>query len=409
MLLLSSSLLQSPLPAAAQVEPDADRITVDVSWQDDHLVYVNYQIAEEADPRYSPDGPYGHGCAWSPEGHNTTPRTLEVVGPGRYVVAVYFVGWCLDYSDAGNEEPDPLGASEAYPEGSPIEVTARVTYWQNGSQVGTRVLRGTASVHHGLSSEAVWDYWTVLGDISLGDPLPPAPPEGHDPGEEPVPPEDPLPGAGEEGDTASPGSEAELPGDLAPSGDPGVVPPGMDPGVLGGPLVGDPGQVAQVLDDAEPDTGWSAMEILLAILLALTGVVTVALAVKYVLGLVIGGERPDARLASMAVQPSSDIAAQLNRLEPSFDKARDRERRRAAERIRSVVVATKAPGSVAVSRPVDVTVGGRQVAVLQPGQPYTRIGFAPDGRTVVRWGPGADDIGVVPTEALQTLPPPLPP
>jgi hypothetical protein len=203
--------------------------------------------------------------------------------------------------------------------------------------------------------------------------------------------------------------EAEASTDQAPSGDPGsALPPGMDPGILGGPLVGDPGQVAQILNDAEPDTGWSAMEILLAILLALTGVVTVAMAVKYVLGLVIGGERPDARLASMAAQPSSDIAGQLNRLEPSFDKARDRERRRAAKPLRSVVVATEAPGSVAVSRPVDVTIGGRQVAVLQPGQPYTRIGFAPDGQTVVRWGPGADDIGVVPTEALQTLPPPPP-
>jgi hypothetical protein len=238
---------------------------------------------------------------------------------------------------------------------------------------------------------------------------------GEEAGGEDVSSEGPLPGPEEEGDAASPADEAEVPADQAPSGDPGVVPPGMDPGILGGPLVGNPGQVAQVLEDAEPDTGWSAMEILLAILVIL-GVATVAMAVKWVLGMVVAGERPPAKVSTQlrktASKPPSEIADFVNKHRPLLDKALRRERRQLREsrrrRLYRAMVATEAPGSVAVSRPVDVTVGGRQVAVLQPGQPYTRIGYAPDGRTVVQWGPGADDIGVVPTEALETLPPPSP-
>jgi hypothetical protein len=221
--------------------------------------------------------------------------------------------------------------------------------------------------------------------------------------------------AGDDGAGATDG-QAEVPADEVPSENPEVpLPPGMDPGVLGGPLAGDPGQVAQVLDDAEPGTGWTAMEILLAILVIL-GVATVAMAVKWVLGMVVAGERPPAKVSTQlrktASKPPSEIADFVNKHRPLLDKALQRERSQLREsrrrRLYRAIVATEAPGSVAVSSPVDVTVGGRQVAVLQPGQPYTRIGYAPDGQTVVRWGPGVDDIGVVPTEALQTLPPPSP-
>ena len=150
-LLALSLILPTTAPAEAQADPPPNRITVDVSWPDDHLVWVIYEISDSgASPGLSDDGPYGHGCysfSGQPEYGDTAPKTLEVNtlanSPGAYQVAAYFGAMCLDYSEAGNEEPDPLGAYEEYPEGTPIEVTAVVRYWEGDRQVGSETLSGT--------------------------------------------------------------------------------------------------------------------------------------------------------------------------------------------------------------------------------------------------------------------------
>jgi hypothetical protein len=185
-------LLLAVGPAALAQGGPVDRITVQVSWLDDNLLYVSSQISEEENPSASvADGPYVHGCASLPAGHNTSPHTLELNTsrhrPGRYLVIAYFTNGCLDYSDAGGDKPDPLDAPEAYPEGTPIEITATVGYWVGGSQVRTTDLRGTASVAWGPISE----HWAVFGVLELEGP------EGSEP----------VPGAGA-GDPATPAAES---------------------------------------------------------------------------------------------------------------------------------------------------------------------------------------------------------
>jgi len=190
-------------PAAPAQESPLNRITVDVSWQDDHLLYLSYQISQEGNPANVADGPYSHGCASLPQGHDTTPRTLEVDSgrhtPGRYVVIAYFMNWCLDYTDAGSEEPDPLHASEIYPEGMPIGVTATVTYREGEAVIRTTHLQGTAAVAWGPIS----DHWAILGVIELAEPAGDGPPPA-DQADDPVTPADEA-GPGDSGAMWEPG------------------------------------------------------------------------------------------------------------------------------------------------------------------------------------------------------------
>jgi hypothetical protein len=250
-----------------------------------------------------------------------------------------------------------------------------------------------------------------------------------------------VPAAGDDDEIDGNAGDDQIVGDTEDDDDAGsgdepavVVPPWMDPGVLGfpwgdeilgdveGELVGDPAEAAQLLDDSWPRQRWSALEILLAILGGMLAGATIAMAVKLVLARAVAGEAlsfPGDKALQGWGRPAdpAEAAKRLSDAEKKglLEKARERnrsmiERRRAQRRARLLgTLFSDAPGSVVVSQPVDVMVEGRPVAVLQPGQPYTRIGFTPDGQTVVQWGPDTYDVGIVPTEALQTLPPPPPP
>ena len=276
---------------------------------------------------------------------------------------------------------------EEYPEGSAIEVTARVSYWEGGSQVSSTGFVGTTRVARGPISE----YWAILGVVVLEEPVSGA-------------------SAAEESTTTS---DATADGD---AGDSGVVlvPPGMDPGVLGSPLGGDPDQATQVPDEPEEDSRWSAMEIFLVIIMVVLSLGLVAAVVEWALEKAIAGDRLKGKLGTdlhrIVRGPRSAITGFLNSARKRFDFAREQVRSRQRKALRSKVVAREAKGSVVVSggHPVSVTAGNRQVAILQPGQPYTRVGFTSDGHSVVQWGPTADDLGVVPTEALQAVDPPPP-
>jgi hypothetical protein len=421
--------------AAAQSEPTPNRITVDFSWADPHMIFLGYEIVQGSVPFGGPGEWDGHGCAWLPEEYaDGTPNTLEIDSrehpAGAYHVAAWFVNRCLDFTAVGEEDPDPLDTYEAYPDGAPIEVTATIRFWEGDRLVRTETASGFTSAADG----PVTEYWAVLTTVVLTDPA-----AGTGDGEDELEAGEPaaIPEVPEGGQVVAPGQEADA-GEAAGTG----LPPWMDPSLGAPPASG----AAQADTDTDATTAEerSIGRNFLYVALILVGMFGLFLGVRLALDLFRARRHRLARLLDRSVDGRSSVAdqdrADLAMLATAArtgsplpaDAVRDGlETARTASadplfRVQSPdgfsVVMPGGPPTVHVSTPVDlVDHTGRSLGRAEPGTRYRvlatspgyslledpggRRGWAPTSRIGVGPGPGVTgSVRTTPIDPAHSLP-----